>query len=403
MAQLLLPFSDGYLEYLSDESRRSGTATHIAFPTCAEELSSIFNELETAGLPFTIQGARTGLDGAAIPQGGAIINCTAMDSFISLRRDSDGAFLLRAGCGVTLSALERCLTFRDFPHSAWDADSLATLEELKDSPSLFWPPSPTESGATIGGTVAGNARGIYSYRYGNVQDYVFDPVYAGSVLSEMVLKLIPMPESVWGLAFFFESEGAALDFAREVHITANPSIAAIEFLNKPTLENIALLRETASRLQALPEIDERFRAMIYTEIHAALDDEAEDCASLLLDIAAQYGSDLDSSWALSGDSEVARIRIIRHAAQEASLAAFDRVWGGTSNIYAPGIDISLPGNSPRDELAPYEQALAAAGLGAAIFGNPGGGRLRICPAPQSIAEFEVAKSLIAQWKEGAPL
>ena len=99
--QLIVPFSDIYTAYLRDESRTVGQAESISFPRSEEDVRSVLQTLHTSGTPVTVQGARTGLAAAAVPNGGHIMNLSGMDRVLSLREDS-GRFYLTAQPGVLL-------------------------------------------------------------------------------------------------------------------------------------------------------------------------------------------------------------------------------------------------------------------------------------------------------------
>ena len=63
-------------EYLRDESRMSGYAEEIAFPETEAEILQVAQETLGRKIPITVQGARTGITGAAVPQSGQILSLT---------------------------------------------------------------------------------------------------------------------------------------------------------------------------------------------------------------------------------------------------------------------------------------------------------------------------------------
>ena len=63
----IIPYSALYEAYLRDESRTVGKADSISFPACEEEVREVLRALPTH-VPVTVQGARTGLAAAAVPQ-----------------------------------------------------------------------------------------------------------------------------------------------------------------------------------------------------------------------------------------------------------------------------------------------------------------------------------------------
>ena len=144
---LLQDWNEGHQDYLHDESRLCGKADSIALPADEEEVRRVVSWVSAAGGGLTIQGARTGIAGGAVPLGGCILNLSRLNKIDS---NPDGEPRLRVGPGVSLDEVR------------------ATLEE---SP-FFFPPDPTESSASIGGMISTNASGALSYFYGPTRKWV---------------------------------------------------------------------------------------------------------------------------------------------------------------------------------------------------------------------------------------
>ena len=166
------PFTDEYEEYRRDESRSSGEAETISFPTSEDEVRDVLRELHAAGTPVTVQGARTGLAAGAVPHGGHVLNVSRMTRYLGLRQDEDGAFHLCMEPGVVLSELRKHLAGKSLAHAGWDDASLAALEAFEAAPEQFFPTDPTEASACMGGIVACNASGARSYKYGPARPHV---------------------------------------------------------------------------------------------------------------------------------------------------------------------------------------------------------------------------------------
>lgn len=174
----VFPVDPEYLEYLRDESRLGGGAEQIAFPSDEEQLRACSSDWARQACLVTAQGARTGICGGAVPQGGRILNLSRMNRLLGLRREeSKGSFLLRLQPGVLLADLNDALARRELPAppGGWDEQSRDALEALRGLPgatALYFPPDPTESGASLGGMVASNASGARSYAYGATRGHV---------------------------------------------------------------------------------------------------------------------------------------------------------------------------------------------------------------------------------------
>lgn len=142
MSATIKPFTDEFEEYGRDESRASGEASSISFPTTEDEVRAILETLHAERVPVTVQGARTGLAAGAVPHGGHILNTSRMNRYLGLRRDEQGQFLLRVEPGVVLSELRKQLSKKVLPTAGWDQASLEAYEEFQESPSSSFPPIP---------------------------------------------------------------------------------------------------------------------------------------------------------------------------------------------------------------------------------------------------------------------
>ncbi len=166
-----------YNPYLSDESKLTlQGAEYLFFPANERELSAIFRKMAKRGIIVTISGARTGIVGGAVPDGGAIVSLEKFDKVLGLRYDScSKEWLVRAECGVTLRDLNNWAMKKNFPglSEKGSAETKAFLKKYKESQNIyFYPPDPTEMGAALGGTVSTNASGARTYKYGATRNWV---------------------------------------------------------------------------------------------------------------------------------------------------------------------------------------------------------------------------------------
>lgn len=165
--------AEGYPDYLRDESRRVGTADSISFPGTEDEIREHLAQARAAGRTVTVQGARTGIAGGAVPDGGHVLNLARMTGITGLRYDdAAGSYLLRVQPGVVLEDLGQALSKKEFDTEGWSDESLAALERLRGDAEQFFPPDPTETSASIGGMVASNASGARSFHYGATRRHV---------------------------------------------------------------------------------------------------------------------------------------------------------------------------------------------------------------------------------------
>ncbi len=169
--EIIRPMSADFAGYLRDESRSTGSAEHIAFPRNGEEILSVLKTCRERGEKVTIQGARTGLAAAAVPNGGCVLNLSKMDRVTGMRREN-GKYYLTLQPGVILSELKKMIASRKFDTTGWDEVSNRTFVDFCKDVEYFFPPDPTETSATIGGMVCCNASGARSYRYGPTRGHI---------------------------------------------------------------------------------------------------------------------------------------------------------------------------------------------------------------------------------------
>ena len=213
--------------YLEDASGFRGYAERVIVPSDEAGVVAALREAASAQAPLTIAGAGTGLTGGRVPMGGWVI------------------------------ALEK----------------LTRLEvHTAQATGQFYPPDPTETGASIGGTIATNASGARSFKYGatrrwierlrivladgrvldigrgdaidfacpaiplpsvtkNTAGYLLRPgmdwidLFAGSegtlgVVTEARLRLLPAPAAVLAGVMFFPHDDAALEAVDLWHVSA---------------------------------------------------------------------------------------------------------------------------------------------------------------------------------------
>ena len=158
-----------YPDFLRDESRRAGRAETLSFAAGEEDIRAVL----AAGAPVTVQGARTGITGGAVPDGGHLLNLSRMIRITGLRHDpARDAFFVTVQPGFPLVDLRKVLKTGHFDTTDWTGESLDALVTYRHLPPFFFPPDPTETSATIGGMVACNASGACTFHYGATRPYV---------------------------------------------------------------------------------------------------------------------------------------------------------------------------------------------------------------------------------------
>jgi D-lactate dehydrogenase (cytochrome) len=157
-----------YPDYLKDESNvTGGEAESLFFPRSLNHIAKIMTEAREKGKKVTVSGGRTGICAGAVPaEGGYLVSLEKMTRALGLGYAS-GELTLKVEGGVRLSELSAGVRAKDL------GQGIEFPEELKkDKKHYFYPPDPTETTATIGGTVATNASGARTLFYGPTRNYV---------------------------------------------------------------------------------------------------------------------------------------------------------------------------------------------------------------------------------------
>lgn len=170
MSALILDMEERYGSYLQDESRMRGQGEKLAFPQNIDELQQVLGYCRERGMPVTLQGARTGIVGAAVPAGGLILNLSKMNRITGIRQEGD-RFFLEAEPGVLLKELQERLAAGRFDTRGWTDGAKEALKNMQRAGRFRFIPDPTETTASIGGMFATNAKGLSGYVYGRMSDY----------------------------------------------------------------------------------------------------------------------------------------------------------------------------------------------------------------------------------------
>ena len=449
MSATIKPFTDEFEEYGRDESRASGEASSISFPTTEDEVRAILETLHAERVPVTVQGARTGLAAGAVPHGGHILNTSRMNRYLGLRRDEQGQFLLRVEPGVVLSELRKQLSKKVLPTAGWDQASLEAYEEFQESPEQFFPTDPTEASACLGGMAACNASGARSYAYGPMrphitglhvaladgdllelqrgeafaQDRHLSLVTAAGRTLELDLPGYTMPETKNASGYFVADDMDAIDLfigacgtlgvitELEIALQAAPSVVwgvscffdsedkAVSFTDsvRPVLSHAAAIEYfDAGALDILRRQREQSTAFASLP---ALDDEAQATEELyhlgwVLELA---GGRDDATWVARTEVDRECQRFFRHAVPESVNMLIDERRRTDPTITKLGSDMSVPNACLADVMALYRRTLAESGLESAAWGHIGNNHLHVNILPRDAQDYRRGGELFAQW------
>lgn len=203
-----------------------------------EEIAAIMDYANGQHIPVVVRGSGTGLVGAAVAiEGGIMLETTLMNRILELDEDN---LTVTVEPGVLLMELAQFAMDHDF----------------------MYPPDPGEKSATIGGNISTNAGGMRAVKFGVTRDYVrgltivtptgkvmklggkvvknssgysLKDLIIGSegtlaIITEAILKLVPLPPRTVSLLIPFESMDAALDIVPRI-IKSKSEPTAIEYFS----------------------------------------------------------------------------------------------------------------------------------------------------------------------------
>lgn len=307
-------------EYLRDESRRVGRAEEVYFPRDADELETLLSRLRDEGVHWTVQGGRTGIYGSAVPDGGAIVNLSALTGIVGMAETSDGGFSAFVAAGATLSAVQDFCRTRRVDVEQWDEASRRVLARFARAGKWIFPVEPSETSATVGGIFATDAKGVSIRQFGPTHTHIAAVRSFCGAAAVLELRLIPAPAERWGLFFFFADADAARAFALGVSLDM-ATVDCILF-DVGVLSLIQRHRRHVAMLKELPDFPAGGKHGVYVEMSCA--DGEDGRLEQLLERFSEMGGCDEDTWAESGPG-MEKLRLPYHAALELEGMRFDEL------------------------------------------------------------------------------
>ena len=388
---------------INDASGFEGWADRIIVPATEEEVREVLAEAVRTETPVTILGSRTGLTGSCVPQGGWAVS---LERFRKIEIENGFA---RVGPAVTLLELR---------------DAAAKTGQ-------FYAPDPTEISASVGGSVATNASGSRSFRFGstrrhlralrvalldgtvrwfrrgetidfevpvlpnpqttkNTAGYRLAPgmewidLFCGSegtlgVTLEAEVSLLPIPKHLLSGVVFFSSDDDALDAVGRWRSV--PELRMLEYADRPSLD---LIRSR------YPEIPRGAQAVVLIEAEGddldAWEQRLEESHALI-----------EASWFGLEAKDRERFRAFRHSFPEAVVETNRK--RGFMNM---GTDYAVPLDRDREMLRYYRERLETELPGRyVIYGHLGDAHLHLNILPTTAEEAEKATRMLREFAEQA--
>jgi D-lactate dehydrogenase (cytochrome) len=457
--QFLENVAQDHADFLRDESRRTGKADSISFPRNEAEACGHLSAAFAKGTPVTVQGGRTGISGGAVPEGGHILNLSRLNRIKSVRREGDSWRLITEP-GVPLTELRRALEARriesaDDPaaaarvlaeapplflptdpteasatlggmaacnasgarsflygamrgyveaiHVALANGDILDLRRGREKASGRSFSLTTRSGRRIAGSLPSyrmptvkNAAGYFAADNMDLLDLFIGSEGTLGTITELELRLIPLPPAIWGFTAFFASEAEAIRFVAAVR-SAPAGAAAIEFFNSGALQMLRRQKEAGGAFASLPELKPEWHTAVYAEYHANKESDAEAAVAEAAERMAACGGDPDQAWLACDARELERQKAFRHAVPESVNLTIAERKKKEPTLTKLGTDLSVPDGSLDELMSLYHGGLDKAGLEYVIFGHIGNNHVHVNILPRTAEEYTRGKALYLDW------
>ena len=426
MNSQIKPFGPEFDDYLRDESRRAGSADKIIFARSEDDVRASLQ----SGLPITVQGARTGIAAGAVPEGGLILNLSRMNEIGEVQ---GGRITVQPGAllsEIRAVATEHGMFFPPDPtetsasiggmlacnasgalsyHYGATRNWVQSLRVMLSDGDVLWLERgqkakgrafslTTEGGRTLSGNLPNlelpNVKSAAGYFVKPDMDMV--DLFVGmegtlGVITEVELKLLPVPPVQQALCAFFPNEEASLTFVRFLREELNP--VAIEFFGHRALD---LLRNSEIEL---PDLPATFHTAIYFEFHGESEALIEEAVMAAAERMIELGASDEDCWMADGPRELEIHKAFRHATPEAVNLLIDQRKKEHPDLTKLGTDMSVPHDQLETIMKRYRADLAATGLEYVIFGHIGNNHVHVNILPGNMEELTQGKALYEEWAE----
>ncbi|HEY2962808.1 MAG TPA: FAD-binding oxidoreductase [Pyrinomonadaceae bacterium] len=415
---------DEIQSFLSDASFiRDGYADRVVLPESVEEVAEVLAAANRDRTPVTVSGAGTGTVGGRVAFGGIVLATDRLNRIKNITADGSGGGRAVAEAGVILADFQRAV----------------------DSEGLLYPPDPTERGCFLGGTVATNASGARTFKYGPTRSYIerlklvlasgeildlrrgegnilkipvpsYRPpatrknasgyfvapdmdsidLFIGSegtlaVICEIETRLVPKPKGLLSGVVFFPQESDVLAFVAEAraqslrNLTASKTSSidarALEFFDD---ESLNFLREKYHDVPA-----SAVGAIFFEQ--ETTDASEESIVNEWLALTEQHHAFTDS-WFATSEQDQARLREFRH-----QLPVLMNEWFAHYRQRKVSTDMAVPDEAFAGLFRLYQETLRASGLRYTIFGHIGDNHVHVNILPRDEAEGARARELYVQF------
>ncbi len=408
---------DTIKSYFEDSSNlKGGYAEKVIFPETLRELSDFLKDAYIKKIPVTISGGGTSTTGSRIPFGGAAISMEKFNKLIEISKDEKYA-VTEAGVLVE------------------------ELKNLSEKEGLFYTCHPTEKTAFVGGTVATNASGSRSFKYGPTRKYInrLKMLLSNGDILEIrrgtktltrdnpIIKLdngreirIPLPtyrmpdvknsagyfaKNNMDLIDLFIGQEGTLSVIVEIEIGLVPKpdniLSAFVFFEKEEdtwgfsrenrLDALSIEYFDSNALRLLgtknPNIPPGANAAIFFEQEVAKNNR-DAAIDVWLKLIKKHNASLDDTWVAMTEAQADKFTEFRHSIPETINDIVKR-----SGFQKLSTDIAVPDNKFLDMMNFYKDTFKKEKMEHVIFGHIGESHVHVNVIPRGAHELDKAKEI----------
>ena len=263
----------------------------------------------------------------------------------------------------------------------------------------------TESGRTISADLptytmprTKNASGYYAADDMDAVDLFVGSDGTLGVLSELELRLLPLPDTIWAATCFFDREDRAIAFVDTLR-RAEVNEVSLEYFDRRALDILRIQKKEKTAFAALPDIPADVGAAVYAELHCSSEAEAAGKLFRLGEILTGVGGSEENTWVARTENDRDKLLFFRHAVPESVNMLIDERKKLYPAITKLGSDMSVPDEHIFDVVRLYRTTLAEEGFDTAVWGHIGENHLHVNILPRNEEEYIRGKELFVRWAE----
>jgi D-lactate dehydrogenase (cytochrome) len=271
---------------------------------------------------------------------------------------------------------------------------------------------PTLDGRSIGGELphynmprVKNASGYFASDDMDLIDIFIGSEGTLGIITEIVVKLLPLPKSMYAVVAFMPNEESALMLVKAIrseYIKKNIPIfdykaVAIEYFNSASLQLLLSQKKNYAAFSSIQEIKDASASAVYVEFHGDNDDELLNAMQRLGDTIKTLGGNESDTWVAENERDLEKLLFFRHAVPESVNMHIDEKRKIYPAIRKLSTDMAVPDPYLKYMIDLYNKGIKKYCLDAVIFGHIGNNHVHVNIIPNSISDYKIGNDLYTEW------